>query len=102
MSANVTAPVRAKALPFIAAPVVTVMDASARMVPLKIVLVPRVAELPTCQKTLAAWAPPIRLTTLLLAAVVRVVPIWKMKTAFGLPLPLSVTVPVMPTEDAAQ
>ena len=82
MSANVTAPVRASALPLSAAPVVTVMDACARMVPLKIVLVPRVAELPTCQKTLEATAPPIRTTALLPAAVVSVLPIWKMKTAF--------------------
>jgi hypothetical protein len=41
-------------------------------------------------------------TILLPAAVVRVLPIWKMKTAFGLPLPLRVTVPVMPTEEALQ
>jgi hypothetical protein len=72
------------------------------MVPLKVVLVPRVAELPTCQKTLAAWAPPMRFTLLLVAAVISVLPIWKMKTAFGLPLPLRVTVPVMPTEDESQ
>jgi len=100
--ANVTAPVRANALPFSAAPVLSVTDAWAITVPLNLVLVPRVAELPTCQKTLAAWAPPIRFTLLLVEAVVSVVPIWKMKTAFGLPLPLRVTVPVMPTEDAAQ
>ena len=59
---NVTAPVRAKALPFSAAPVVSVTEAWARMVPLKIELVPRVAELPTCQKTLAACAPFRRIT----------------------------------------
>lgn len=96
--ANVTAPVRANALPFSTAPVLTVTDDWARMVPLKVVLVPRVAELPTCQKTLDAEAPPMRFTVLLVDAVVSVVPIWKMKTAFGLPLPLRVTVPVMPTE----
>jgi hypothetical protein len=99
---KLAAPFRANALPFSTAPVVTVTDAKAMMVPLKIVLVPRVAELPTCQKTLEAWAPPMRFTALLPAAVVSVVPIWKMKTEFGLPLPLRVTVPVMPTEDATQ
>ena len=100
--ANVTAPVRANALPFSAAPVVTVTDAWAMIVPLKVVLVPRVAELPTCQKTLEATAPPMSATALLPAAVVSVLPIWKMKTAFGSPLPLRVTVPVMPTEVALQ
>jgi hypothetical protein len=82
--------------------VFTVTEAWAMMVPLKMVLVPRVAEVPTCQKTLEAWAPPMRFTLLLVAAVVSVLPIWKMKTAFGLPLPLRVTVPVMPTEDELQ
>ena len=49
---NVTAPVLASALPFSVAPVVSDMDACAMMVPANIVLVPRVAELPTCQNTL--------------------------------------------------
>jgi hypothetical protein len=40
-------------------------------------VVPRVAELPTCQKTLAGWAPLMR-TTLLLVAVVSALAIWKM------------------------
>jgi hypothetical protein len=78
------------------------MACRARMVPLKVVPIPRVAELPTCQKTLEACAPPMRFTLLLLAAVISVLPIWKMKTAFGLPLPLRVTVPVMKTEDESQ
>ena len=62
LESNVTAPVRAKALPTKAAPVVTVTDAWAMMVPSKIEPVPRVAELPTCQKILAACAPPWRIT----------------------------------------
>src|ERR1017187_4416144 len=99
---KLAAPFRANALPFSTAPVVTVTDAKAMMVPLKIVLVPRVAELPTCQKTLEAWAPPMRFTALLPAAVVSVVPIWKMKTEFGLPLRWGGTAPEMPTEDATQ
>jgi len=39
------------------APVVAVMEVRARMLPRKLELVPSVAELPTCQKTLQAWAP---------------------------------------------
>ena len=60
----VTAPVRASVLPTMFTPVVTVIDAIARMFPLKDENVPRVAELPTCQKTLQASAPLMRLTML--------------------------------------
>ena len=46
----VTEPFRASARPSMTvAPVVSVMEVSARMLPLKAVVVPRVAELPTCQ-----------------------------------------------------
>ena len=48
----VTAPFRARALPDTFAPVVRVMLVSARILPMNLVLVPRVAELPTCQNTL--------------------------------------------------
>jgi hypothetical protein len=68
----VTAPVSAKALPHrILALVFMVMLWSARMLPAKVVLVPRVAELPTSQNT-PLLAPP--LITLIVAplAVVRV------------------------------
>src|ERR1035438_5050263 len=44
----------------------------------------------------------MRFTVLLLVAVISVLPIWKMKTAFESPLPLRVTVPVMPSEDELQ
>src|SRR5207253_229235 len=54
------------------------------MFPAKTEVVPRVAELPTCQKMLAAWAPPLRMTWRP-AVVVRVDAIWKMKTAFASP-----------------
>jgi hypothetical protein len=73
---NVTAPVLAKALPWRTAPVPSEMDARARMFPENVEEVPRVAELPTCQKTLAALAPLMR-TTLLLVAVVSPLAIWK-------------------------
>lgn len=46
---NVTAPLRANARPATVAPVFTVMLVSARMFPTNAVLVPSVAELPTCQ-----------------------------------------------------
>jgi hypothetical protein len=51
---RVTAPSRARARPSISAPVSTVMDVWARMVPLKWEVVWIVAELPTCQNTLQA------------------------------------------------
>src|ERR1041385_8795658 len=62
LESTVTAAVWANTRPSTAAPVVTVTEAKARMLPLKTVVVPRVAELPTSQKTLAAWAPLIRST----------------------------------------
>src|ERR1043166_2590964 len=62
LESSVTAAVRANSRPSTIAPVVTVMEARARMFPLNTELVPSVAELPTCQKTLAAWAPLIRST----------------------------------------
>jgi len=46
------APVSASALPFSDAPVPSVMDALAIMVPTNTELVPRVPELPSTQKTL--------------------------------------------------
>ena len=96
LESNVTAPVSAKALPFSTAPVKIEMEAWARMVPLKVEYVPRVAELPTCQKMLAAVTPPVR-TTLLPVPVVRELAIWKMKTL--LDAPLSMRVPVRPSGD---
>jgi len=57
LSSIVTAPLIASAPPCIRAPVVRVMLVSARIFPANPVLVPRVAELPTCQKTLQ-WLPP--------------------------------------------
>ena len=38
------------------------MDCIAKTVPLKTEVVPKVAELPTCQKMLDANAPPLRIT----------------------------------------
>lgn len=61
---SVTAPLRASARPRTVTPVVTVIDVRARMFPANIEFVPRVAELPTCQKTLHSWAPLINVTEL--------------------------------------
>jgi hypothetical protein len=97
----VTAPDRANVLPTMFTPVVTVIDAMARMFPLKDENVPRVAELPTCQKTLQASAPLMRFT-MLADAVVSVLAILKMKTASALFSASSVSVPVIPNVPAAE
>ncbi len=83
------------------APVVAVIEVSARMVPTNEVSVPSVAELPTCQYTLHGEAPLTRLTVLLSAAVVRVEPIWNTQTALGSPSASRVSVPVIAAELAA-
>jgi len=95
---NVTAPVRANALPIMLTPVFTVILVSARIFPLNEVVVPSVAELPTCQNTLQGEALLIR-TTDDADAVVSVLPILKIQTALGSPWALSVSAPVNPTED---
>ncbi len=59
------------------------------MLPTNVVLEKRSAELPICQNTLQACAPPVN-ATLEPLAVVSVLAIWKMKT----PFPFSVSVPV--------
>lgn len=58
----VTDPVLANTLPSTVAPVFNVMDCMASTVPLNTLVVPNVAELPTCQKMLDAKAPPLRIT----------------------------------------
>ena len=97
---SVTEALRARARPVRVAPVFRPVDCSDMMVPTKLVSVPSVAELPTCQKTLQGEAPLIR-TTLLADAVVRVEPIWKIHTALGSPAASRVSVPVSPMEDDA-
>jgi hypothetical protein len=93
LSSKVTAPLRLSIRPATVVPVSTDAEVSARRLPANLVEVPRVAELPTCQKTLHACAPPIRATELL-EAVVSVDPIWKTNTAFGSLCASRVTVPV--------
>jgi hypothetical protein len=77
------------------------MLVSARILPVKLLPVPSVAELPTCQNTLQPCAPLIRFTTEPLA-VVNALPVWKTKPALGLPCASSVTVPVSPAAAAKQ
>ncbi len=98
LSSMVTAPPSARTRPFTVAPVFSVIDVVARIDPAKLVVVPRVAELPTCQNTLHACAP-FSSATLLVDAVVSDDPASKMKTESGLPSPLRVTVPVKPIEE---
>ena len=99
----VTVPLRASTLPSTVAPVVRVIEVNARMFPTKELFVPRVAELPTCQNTLQASAPLMRLT-LLAVAVSRVLSIWKMKTALGSPsasrVSGSVVIPKVPDSES--
>ena len=99
-SSRVTAPFRASARPMMVSPVVTVIDCSARMLPVKAECVPSVAELPTCQKTLQGSAPLMRRTSLA-ESVTSVEPTWKMKTASGLPCASSVSVPPTSSEVVA-
>jgi hypothetical protein len=91
-SSRVTFPLRASTRPSMVSPVVTTIDVRARTVPTKEEWVPRVAELPTCQNTLQAWAPLMRLT-LLAESVMREEGAWKMKTAFGSPCASRVSAP---------
>jgi hypothetical protein len=99
-SSRVTAPFRASARPSTVSPVVTVIDVRARIVPTKVEPVPSAAELPTCQNTLQACAPPIRITWLD-ESVTSVEPTWKMKTALGSPCASRIRDPPTSSEDEA-
>ena len=90
--AMVIPPFLASALPSSVAPVLNVMDCIAITVPLKTEVVPKVAELPTCQKMLEAEAPPLRLT-LRPEVVVREEAICIMKTALEFPFASKVRSP---------
>ena len=98
---NVTAPLRARALPDIWARVFRVMLVSATMFPANDVSVPRVAELVICQNTLQL-EPPLLKTTDELLAVVSALPILKTHTALPLPWASRVSIPVNPADDPRQ
>ena len=72
---RVTAAVRARARPYIDAPVFKVILSCAIMVPTNVVDVPSVAELPTCQYLLHQFAGALMTITDEPLAVVRVLPI---------------------------
>lgn len=90
---RMTAPFRAKVLPSMVTPVVTVMEVRARIVPTNREPVPKVAELVTCQKTLHALAPLMSLTELV-EPVVRVDGDLKIQTELGSFWPFRVTFPL--------
>lgn len=89
---RVTSPVLANNLPSTTALVPRVILVDARIVPWKLDPVPSVAELPTCQKTLHAWAPFSKMISLA-EADVSPEPAWKINTAFELPAPFRVKGP---------
>jgi hypothetical protein len=90
--------VRANSPPSFLAPVPTVIEARATIFPANTVPTPRVAELPTCQNTLHAWASLIKDTSAMVE-VMSVDPIWKTQTLLGSPLPSRVKVPVRNAEE---
>jgi hypothetical protein len=98
---KVTAPFLAKVLPIMFVPVVTVTLVRARIFPLNLLFVPRVADFPTCQKTLHGL-PPLVTTTDEALAVVSVLAIWKIQTALGFPCAFRVNVPVSCADDVKQ
>jgi len=81
---KVTAATCVNTLPSTVAPVCSVTEADARIFPRKSVP-PKVAELPTCQKTLDALAPFVRITWQQLPTVRVEAGIWKIQTALELP-----------------
>ena len=84
LASRVTAALRARMRPWTVAPVSSVAEVRAISVPTNVLDDARVAELPTTQKTLHAWAP-FSSSTDEPEAVTRSEEAWKMNT----PLPLS-------------
>ena len=99
-SSRVTAAFWASTRPSTVTPVVTVIDVRASTLPRKAELVPSVAELPTCQKTLQAEAPFVRRTELA-ESVTRVEPTWKTNTASALPCASRMSAPPTSSEESA-
>ena len=98
LESSVVEPLRARSRPATNAFEFAAIDVRAKMVPMNVDPTPRVAELPTCQNTLQAWAP-LRSTMVLLGAVMSVDPAWKMKTASGSPWASNASVPVIANDD---
>ena len=97
LSSKVTSPLRARTRPVTDAPVSSVAEVRAMMVPTKsVVSVPRVAELPTCQNTLHACTPPVNRTDAgPVDPVVRVLPAWNTNTELAFPVRVSGPLSVM-------
>ena len=96
----VTAPFIANARPRSVAPVSSVTDWVAMIVPEKSVDVPNVADDVTCQNTLHAWAP-FSKTTDAEEPVMSVDPAWKIHTEFGSFCPFSIRTPFRAMDDVA-
>lgn len=96
----VTAPFIANARPKSVAPVSSVTDWVAMIVPAKSVVVPNVADDVTCQNTLHAWAP-FSKTTDADEPVMSVDPAWKIHTALGSFCPFSTKTPFRAMDDVA-
>ena len=92
LPAIVMPPVLVKPLPSKLAPVLNVIDCIAKIVPFITDVVPKVAELPTCQKILEAEAPPLKIT-LRPDVVVSVDAICMIKTALAFPFASKVRSP---------
>jgi hypothetical protein len=91
---KVTAPFRANSWPWMLAPFFALIEMSASTDPTKEELVPKDADEPTCQKTLQAWAPPVKIIELAVA-VVSVDAVLKINTALESPSASRVKFPVM-------
>ena len=87
LASRETSPLRARTRPWTVAPESRVAEVSAMMVPTKVLPDASVAELPTCQNTLQAWAPFSNCTTLS-DAVTRSDDAWKTNTELASPSPL--------------
>jgi hypothetical protein len=98
-SSKVIAAVRANSPPSFVTPVLIVIEARATIFPANTVPTSRVAELPTCQNTLHAWAPLAKDTTATVE-VMSVDPIWKTQALLGSPLPLRIKTPVRNAEES--
>jgi hypothetical protein len=82
-------------------PLSTEIDVKARMVPWKVVPELSVAELPTCQKTLQAWAPLVRKIWVPVSVVSVEAGAWKMKTALGSLCAFRISAPPTSSDDEA-
>src|SRR3954463_1656351 len=96
---SIVMPALESARPTRVEPWTIVMLTAATMLPRNLVVWPRVADVPTCQKTFFACAPPLRMTCELVL-VVSAVPTWK--TQRPLAGPASVTLPVSCADEVKQ